>query len=106
MIEGRWKATVAGSKKKPQIRAYVNDTEITDVSVEKDDPDWTVIVHLPMLVLTDGVHSVRVFDDQETNLAAFSIITGDAATFDLRGEVAILRGELDMLKKAIRETLR
>lgn len=68
------------------------------------DGHWTMQVELPPSVLSDGVHSLVVTprDDPATVLDRLTLIAGNAVPHDLLAEMALLRAELDMLKRAFR----
>ncbi len=71
------------------------------------DPDragaWHVKVAIPPDLLSDGVQTFLISDaaDGET-LASFTIVTGEPLEDDIRGELELLRAELDLLKRAFR----
>ena len=63
--------------------------------------DFQVRVPIPADVLSEGVQTFLIRRGEET-LAHFTIVTGVAMEDDLRAEIALLRAELDMLKRAFR----
>ena len=69
----------------------------------RDQGNWLVRVPVPVSALTDGVHTIliRNAENGET-LASFAVLAGDALPEDIRGEMELLREELDMLKRAFR----
>jgi hypothetical protein len=77
--------------------------EVQTVPVTGTDGQWLVQARIPAEYLTDGVQTfLLVFVDQADILDRFSVITGEPLEDDLRAEIALLRAELDMLKKAFR----
>lgn len=64
---------------------------------------WLVEVAVPARYLADGVQTfiISTRDGGET-LASFAFIGGAAVSDDIRAELDLLRGELDMLKRAFR----
>lgn len=90
----------------PDIGAYFSEQPVGELSVEADpalDATWHVRLTLPADVLTDGVQTFVLVDNAtDAKLDSFTIITGEPLDDDLRGEIDLLRAELDMLKKAFR----
>lgn len=85
--------------------------EVTVVPVSKNGDSWQVRADIPMEFLVDGVQTfLFVFMGKSDVLDRFSLITGDPVEDDIRGEIDLLRAELDMLKRAFRrhctETMR
>lgn len=64
---------------------------------------WIVRVPVPTSALSDGVQTFLIHD-QRTGvvLDSFTLMAGDALGHDIRAELALLRAELDMLKRAFR----
>lgn len=62
---------------------------------------WHLRIPIPAEMLADGVQSFVITDASGAGLGHFSVITGEAED-DLRAELALLRGELDLLKRAFR----
>jgi hypothetical protein len=64
---------------------------------------WALRLPIPASVLNDGVQTFLVRDIASgEDIAAFTILTGEAAGADVRAELDLLRAELDMLKAAFR----
>ncbi len=66
----------------------------------------TVRLPLPGDLLADGVQVLLLTDDTGTRLAQLTLIAGPPADVDLRGEISLLRAELDLLKQAFRSHCR
>ena len=67
------------------------------------DGVWAVSVDIPASLLTDGVQAFSIIEStSKDTLDSFTILTGEPLEDDIRAEVALLRAELDMLKKAFR----
>jgi len=64
---------------------------------------WFVRFRLPVERLSDGVQTF-VIEDADTGdaLAHETVIAGEVLDEDTRAEVALLRAELDLLKRAFR----
>jgi hypothetical protein len=64
---------------------------------------WFFRFAIPPELIADGVQTFIISHrDTGDKLEAFSIIAGEALADDLRAEMALLRAELDMLKRAFR----
>lgn len=90
----------------PNLAATHDHTPVGELQVLPDttlERTWIVRLALPADVLTDGVQTFLLIDqDTDATLDSFTIITGEPLDDDLRGEIDLLRAELDMLKKAFR----
>ena len=71
---------------------------------ETSEPNqWSVRVPIPIELIGEGAQTFLIFDrDTGETLDSFTIIAGDAVSDDIRAEVALLRAELDMVKRAFR----
>lgn len=71
-------------------------------------PDtWEVRVEIPVTALSEGVSVFLITDRPSgTVLAQLPILAGEALADDLRGEVALLRAELDQLRGAFQSAMR
>ncbi len=99
-----WQAYVT-SDQKPQIEAIYLGEPLPDVELIQNGDGWTLRVPVPKVALSDGVHCVVIRDAAANRkLGDFTIIAGNPAAEDLRAEVALLRAELDMLKRAFRRS--
>ncbi|RYH01971.1 hypothetical protein EU805_12355 [Salipiger sp. IMCC34102] len=64
---------------------------------------FRVQVEIPADRLSDGVQTfVITTADDGTTLATISVVCGAPLADDIRAEIDLLRGELDMLKRAFR----
>lgn len=90
----------------PQLEMIHQGNVVGEVKVEPVDSDgnkWLVRADIPAEFLVDGVQTfLFVFAGKADILDRFSLITGDPVEDDIRGEIDLLRAELDMLKKAFR----
>ena len=96
----------ASTSNQPDIAAYHLEREIGELSVTRANEGencWTVRLLIPSDILTDGVQTFLINDkNTDETLDSFTIVTGEPLSDDLRGEIDLLRAELDMLKKAFR----
>lgn len=105
MRQGIWQGVIQqNGTGVPQIKVTHLNTDVPDVKVtEQDSGNWLLQVPVPPEAIADGVQ-VFVISDATDNekLGHFTLIAGEALGDDIRGEVALLREELDMLKRAFR----
>lgn len=90
----------------PNLEVTHLDQPVGD-HVLDEDPDrsgvWFFRVAVPAELISDGVHVFLIVNqDTGEKLESFSIIAGEALSDDTRAELALLRAELDMLKRAFR----
>lgn len=93
----------------PGLEARYRGDIIADLSVNPayEPGAWDIKLTLPAAVLSDGVHSVVLIDrDSEQILYRIDIAAGQNISEELRSEVALLREELDMLKRSFRRHCR
>jgi len=99
---GLWQGHLTATTE-PRIEVQYQGETLEDVGVSPAEGGWTLTVSIPMRAMSEGVHSFIVVDPDSTHkLADFTMICGAPAADDLRAEVALLRAELDMLKRAVR----
>ena len=74
------------------------------ISADANTPGaWAVKIAIPPETLTDGVQTYLIADKETgEKLGSFTVVTGEPLEDDIRGEVDLLRAELDMLKRAFR----
>lgn len=106
IMAGVWEGVLTGPDSDPRLELVLGDRVLGDVSVAAlpDQPGtWGLRAAIPAQALADGVQvfAIRAVGDSIA-LAHFPVITGEAATEDLRAEVALLRAELDVLKRVLR----
>ncbi len=117
IIGGTYEGVLAASAKgqpAPSLEMIHQGNVVGEVSVTpitEDGDSWQVRADIPMEYLVDGVQTfLFVFAGKADILGRFSLITGDPVEDDIRGEIDLLRAELDMLKRAFRrhciETMR
>jgi len=105
LFEGVWEGVLTGYSETPQIVATHLDTPLEDVTVTQDGETarWLVQIPVPASALSDGLQTIVISDKRTgATLNSFTILAGRDLDDDIRSEVALLRAELDMLKKAFR----
>lgn len=111
-FEGIWEGIIAGDaddSPAPKIDVRVHDKPVPGVKLEPltDPASWLVTVPVPANMIADGVHTFVISESGlGLPLGNFSIIAGDAAGEDIRSEMALLRAELDLLKRSFRRHCR
>lgn len=111
-FEGVWEGVIAGDaddSPTPKVEVRVHDTSVPGIAIEplQDPGSWLLKVPVPANMIADGVHTFVISEETGGQaLGDFSIIAGDAAGEDIRAEMALLRAELDMLKRSFRRHCR
>lgn len=104
--EGVWHGDLPGSAgTMPDLQVMHLGTRLTDISVTFDTTHsvWRVRVPIPASVINDGVQTITIADASGTTITSFSLVAGKPLADDLRAEIALLRAELEVLKKAFRQ---
>ncbi len=106
---GIWEGVLSGGMDNgmtPEIEVFHLDQPVKTVAVTPDSRapgTWTVKIAIPPDLLSDGVQTFVIRDALEgETLGSFSVVTGEPLEDDIRGEIDLLRAELDMLKRAFR----
>ncbi len=108
LADGTWEGilTLPGEfDAPPMLQARYLDRALEGLEVRPDDRPGRFMLRLPLPieVLSDGAHVVQFVNvEQDEVLTSETIIAGDTLVEDLRAELALLRAELDMLKRAFR----
>jgi len=105
LFEGVWEGVLTGYSETPEIVATHLDTPLDGVTVTQDGETgrWLVQIPVPASALSDGLQTIVITDKRTgATLNNFTILAGSDLDDDIRSEVALLRAELDMLKKAFR----
>ncbi len=103
-----WEGLVRGagsSGAQPNIRVTHQDRPVDGVSLaeQPDNDGWLLRFKVPQDAIADGVQTFLICDgSDDSRLADFTLIAGEAVADDIRAEVELLRAELDMLKRAFR----
>ncbi len=100
-------STRARVKAPPKIAVRLLDAVLGDAQVTADetrDRTWNVEAAIPASVLNEGVQTFVLHEQVSGDtLDSFAIVAGTPLQDDLRAEMALLRGELEMLKKSFRK---
>lgn len=112
LVEGIWAGVLAGAPTDgptPEIEVTHLQTRLPDVEViaRPEAGDWVLRVPVPPETLSDGVQTYLIHDVKSgTVLDSFTELAGDVLAHDIRSELALLREELDLLKRAFRQHCR
>lgn len=106
---GIWEGVLSsglGTGEVPEITVTHQERPVTSVAVTPDSENpghWNVKIAIPPDLLSDGVQTFLIADAETgEKLDSFTILTGAPLEDDIRGELDLLRAELDMLKRAFR----
>lgn len=108
LFEGVWEGVLTAvdeNTEQPDLGVTHLDKPLGELRLkETGEPNqWSVRVPIPIELIGDGAQTFLIFDrDTGNTLDSFTIIAGDAVSDDIRAEVALLRAELDMVKRAFR----
>lgn len=108
LSDGVWEGRLThegGDTALPEIEVTHLERPLAGVEVQEEGTagHWTLRVPIPPEVIADGVQTFLIHDRRAgTVLESFALMSGDALAHDIRAEMALLRGELDMLKRAFR----
>lgn len=106
---GLYEAVVADARAntgEPPVIMLHRSLPLADLRLMRDplvEGAWTLCVPIPAHLLSEGVETFLVKDESTGDtLDAFTIVAGAPLEDDLRSEIALLRAELDLLKRAFR----
>lgn len=105
---GVWEGLLIASdpeEQSPDIGVTLHGAPVRGVTVAKatEPGRWVLEVPVSLEAVGDGVQTFLIVDRRrEVLLESFVIMGGDAMAEDQRTEMALLRAELDMLKRAFR----
>ena len=108
LFEGVWEGVLCDPAKAPDAPAV----EVTHLQqpvqgvavIALDLPgEWVLRVPIPPETIADGVQTyvIRALGSGQV-LDSFTLMAGDALSYDIRAEIGLLREELDLLKRAFR----
>lgn len=106
IVEGVWEGVLTGASDTPAIAVWHLGQAVEGASVAPDPGtpgQHLVRVPVPLELLSEGTQTFVITDAaSETRLASFTVVMGQPLEQDIRAEMALLRAELDMLKRAFR----
>ncbi|WP_370271719.1 hypothetical protein [Pseudooceanicola nitratireducens] len=89
---------------RPGVAARFRDKGIEDLSISPaGDGTWRLTFDVPVSAIGDGVQTITIVEANTGDvLDSLAIIAGDTADETIQAELALLREELDLLKRAFR----
>ncbi|MEZ5720558.1 MAG: hypothetical protein R3D59_01960 [Paracoccaceae bacterium] len=106
IIEGVWEGVLTGAVEPPQIAVSHLGKAVAGATVAPDPGhpgQFLVRVPVPVELLSEGTQTFLISDPAtDARLASFTVVMGQPLDEDIRAELALLRAELDMLKRAFR----
>ena len=108
LFEGVWEGvlTRAGeAEAAPEIEVTHQQEPVAGVAVtaKPEEKLWVVRVPVPVEKIADGVQTFVIRDRRSGEvLDSFALLAGDVLSYDIRAEMALLREELGLLKRAFR----
>lgn len=104
---GVWRGLLTASQAgpTPSMRVELNGEAIDGCAVSggPTDREWIIEISVPKDAVGDGVFTFSIFvNDSIAPDCSFCISGGRAMEYDLQAEVALLRDELEILKRAFR----
>jgi hypothetical protein len=108
LIEGVWEGELTcdgpyEGEVELEVTHLAKPIDGVQVIAREDGHGWAVRVPIPVELIADGVQTFLISDKKTgVELDSFSLLSGEALSYDIRAEMALLREELDMLKRAFR----
>jgi len=108
LFEGVWEGILtcqSGAGETPEIEVTHLQKALDGVEVIRSPEEgmWVLRVPIPADVISDGVQTFVIQDRKSGDaIGHFSLMSGEALSYDIRAEVMLLREELDLLKRAFR----
>ncbi|MDF1727918.1 MAG: hypothetical protein P1U53_09215 [Sulfitobacter sp.] len=105
--QGIWEGILTGAPvtEKPALEARHGGQLLDglDLTPRPEENCWIVRLTIPSEAISDGMQTILITETgSDLTLAHIQLMTGDEAHEDLRGELDLMRAELDLLKRAFR----
>jgi hypothetical protein len=108
LAAGLWEGRLAGpaGAEPPPLAATCDGVEIAAPQTVPEGPGaWSVAFRLPPEVIADGTRTLAIGPRGGEPLCRETLAFGDPLEADLRAELAALRTDLELLKRAFRRHL-
>jgi hypothetical protein len=106
LVRGIWQGLIKGTpadSPPPSVDVRHMGHPVEDVRLSREAGGWRIEVTVPAAAISDGVQVLTMTDaDTGARLGYITLVAGEPVAEDLRAEVALLRAELDLLKRAFR----
>jgi len=108
LFEGVWEGVLmredeGATQPDVEVTHLQKPLENVTISESAEADQWVIRVPIPADVIADGVQTFLITNKRTGDaLNSFSLMSGDALSYDIRTEMTLLREELDMLKRAFR----
>lgn len=103
---GTWTLRLEGPPQPPEIEFLHRQRPLGPVTLRREGGAWLVRIRLPRAILSDGLNSVQAAERASgAVLASLHVAAGAPVPEDMAAELALLRDELALLKRAFRRHL-
>ncbi|MBQ0806082.1 hypothetical protein [Sulfitobacter sp.] len=106
MLEGVWQGILTGTgDETPKITVTHGNSNVADFKLVRNETadHWSLTIPVPAAAIADGIQVILVTDlETDQKIGDIVIIGDDVTSIDLRAEMALLRAELEMMKRAFR----
>jgi hypothetical protein len=105
LSSGTWEGRLTGpvGAAPPELAVTCAEADVALPSITPaGEGCWTVTFDLPVTIISDGVRTLTVGPRGGAPLCVESLAFGDPLELDLRAELAALKAEVDVLKRAFR----
>lgn len=108
ITDGVWHGLLRGwpGDVPPELCAFRGEMALPAPDATAQGGDWQVTLTVPSSAISGGMQIFTITTTTGDVLAEFAVQSGRAVETNLRAEVALLRAELDMLKRVVRQHLR
>lgn len=103
ICDGIWTGLIEGVQARPSLELALADRVAVPVEVVRQGSAWSARAVLPVEAMSEGLQVLAIHDrDAGAAIGQIVLQVGEAHVDDMRAEVALLRAEMDMLKRAFR----
>jgi hypothetical protein len=107
--DGVWQGLVH-SDEKPALHLYLGAKDLGPLELSADgqgEKTWTLAIAVPAEAIGDGANVLSVCAPPDLQpLVMIPVVCGEMQRGDMVAEVALLRAELDILKRSLRSLAR
>lgn len=103
LFAGVWEGELSGAGDiEPQLSVTHEGKVIAGLELSRDGDTWRVRIPVPPELISDGVQTLLISNDQGQVLSSFALLSGEGLSHDIRAELDLVRSELEMLKQSFR----